>query len=226
MNRQQAAPDRPPLASDGLTDAAVRIREWYTANGRSFPWREESASNYERVVSEVLLQRTTAAAAARVATDLFALYADWEALADASEESLKSILTRIGLQERRSKALRALAIARVELGHFPDDRAALERLPAVGQYVASAILLFEHGRPEPLLDSNLARFIERFHMRRVRADIRFDPMLQASARSLVREEPIMTNWAMLDFGALVCKPRAPTCSACPLSDRCRRIGVS
>jgi A/G-specific adenine glycosylase len=104
---------------------------------------------------------------------------------------------------------------------FPIDRRQIETLPAVGQYVASAVLLFAHGRPEPLLDANMARVLERVFQPRRLADIRYDPWLQALARILVRsEQSAQVNWAVLDVAALHYRSSKPACADCPLQRRC------
>lgn len=110
-------------------------------------------------------------------------------------------------------------------GRFPRQRNILEGIPAVGQYVANAILLFSHGRAEPLIDTNMARVIERYFGPRNLADIRFDPYLQDVARRLVSDsDPAKVNWAVLDFAALVCLPRVPRCDVCPVKMGCKAVG--
>lgn len=149
-------------------------------------------------------------------------YPSWDLLAEASRDDLEQFLRPLGLWQRRAVSLTRLAKAVVALGgNFPASRAELEQLPAVGQYVASAILMFIHGQAEPLLDTNMARVLERYFGPRDLVDIRFDPYLQSLAKQFVshgtgRE----VNWAVLDLGARVCKPREPVCEQCPLARGC------
>ena len=89
-------------------------------------------------------------------------FRSWSDVSAASIEDLGEVLRPIGLWRRRAGGLKALASEMVRRrGSFPIDRRQIEALPAVGQYVASAVLLFAHGRPEPLLDANMARVLER-----------------------------------------------------------------
>jgi A/G-specific adenine glycosylase len=67
---------------------------------------------------------------------------------------------------------------------------------------------------------NMARVIERFVRPRSLADIRYDPWLQEAAHWLVRRDSKEVNWAVLDFAALICRPRNPVCEACPVRGRC------
>ena len=106
-------------------------------------------------------------------------------------------------------------------GRFPRDREAIEALPGIGQYIANAVLLFCHGQPQPLLDVNMARVLERVFGPRKLADIRYDPYLQELARNVVRcKTSAKLNWAILDIAATVCLLRNPCCSECPLTSVC------
>ncbi|MHA6332669.1 endonuclease III domain-containing protein [Qipengyuania sp. CAU 1752] len=170
---------------------------------------------------EVLLQRTTATAVSRFYEGFFARFPRWDSLAAATETDLQVFLQPLGLWRRRAASLVGLARYAVSRGgKLPADPAEHVEIPAVGQYVSNAVLMFQEGKATPLLDVNMARVIERFVRTRRLADIRYDPWLQSAAHWLVRREPAATNWAVLDFAALVCKARAPRCSECPVSSRC------
>lgn len=202
-----------------------RLLAWYGAAGRAFYWRTPSASEYERIVVEVLLQRTQAGRVEQFLPRFLAAFPTWEALANADPASLEDLLRPLGLWRRRAASLAALATARTAAGSFPGDRSELERFPAVGQYVANAIELFVFHRRRPLVDSNLARVVERYFGPRSQADIRRDPWIQGIAHQLVDDaRAIDINWALLDLGATVCKPRAPTCPNCPIGSTCRYPG--
>lgn len=198
------------------------VLQWAEGHGRSFPWRDDCASKYQRVCSEVLLQRTRAETVADFYPYFFAQYPDWKSIAHETIERLEQVLRPIGLWQRRAKALHGLASYVVRVGgRFPITSRAYSEVPAVGQYVANAILLFHHGRRKPLLDVNMARLIERYVRPRRLADIRFDPWLQSASHWLVRRDnPVAVNWAVLDFGATVCTARFPKCGACPLVTTC------
>lgn len=135
-----------------------------------------------RIVSEVLLQRTKAETVSRYLPAFVARFPSWARLAAASESELEPLLKPLGLWRRRAVSLAGLArYAASVRGRFPSKRDDLEAVPAVGQYVANAILLFRHGLPAPLLDSGMARVLARAFRPATKADLRYDPVIQEAA---------------------------------------------
>jgi A/G-specific adenine glycosylase len=196
---------------------------WFTSHSRDFPWRARKLTPYEVVVAELLLQRTSAKAAASIFDGFVRRFPRWAILADADLRTLEATLRSVGLWKRRSRSLRALARAvMIRGGQLPRTRDELEALPGIGQYVASAVLTQSYGEREPLLDTNMARVVERFFGPRKMADIRYDPYLQSLTRQiLAKGDAARLNWAMLDLAALLCVQRDPYCVACPLREGCR-----
>jgi len=205
-----------------ITNLSRFLREWFKDNRRDFPWREPGTGTYERICVEVLLQRTRAQTVANIYAEFFGRFPDWEEIAQTDELELGEFLKPLGLWRRRASGLKKLACYAAERhGVFPDTETKLADVPAVGQYVANAILLFQHGQRKPLLDVNMARLLERFVRLRRLADIRHDPWLQAASAWLVREgDPVNTNWAALDFAARLCRSAEPICRQCPIQYRC------
>lgn len=213
------------LARDQWRTRAFRraLLGWFRREGRSFPWRNPSASRYALIVSEILLQRTRAETVAEFFPRFLKRFPGWNHLALATEDELRRFLEPIGLWRRRAASLRALAQEmQSRRGRFPATREEVESLPGVGQYVASAAMVFCHGRREPLLDVNMARVLERCFAPRQLVDIRYDPWLQAIARAVVNHRQARDiNWAVLDLAATTCVPRNPHCEECPLRTCCR-----
>ncbi|OAI56453.1 hypothetical protein AYO47_02110 [Planctomyces sp. SCGC AG-212-M04] len=199
-----------------------RLLRWFDGSAREFPWRACDATPYIQVLTEILVQQTRAENVAAALPRIVRRYDSWQALAKARISDLERVLRPLGLWRRRARAIKNLARAlSVRNWIWPIDRQDLESLPAVGQYVASAVRIFVYEQREPLLDTNMARILERYFGPRLLADIRYDPWLQSLARRLVaKDDPRRVNWATLDFGALVCTARNPLCSECPLRTTC------
>jgi A/G-specific adenine glycosylase len=195
---------------------------WFASNRRHFPWRKRNANLYQRVVSEILLQRTRAEVAASFLPQFTKRYPSWKKLALANEACLAEFLRPLGLFRRRAASLINLARVMAERnGRFPREKSEVMALPAVGQYVCNAVMLFSGRQAEPLLDVNMARVIERCFGPRKLVDIRYDPELQDISRLVIfGPRAIDLNWAILDLGALLCRKSRPHCSDCPLSRLC------
>lgn len=200
------------------------LLHWYRGHGRDLPWRRDAAKEYEKICVEVLLQRTRAEVVAAIFCSFFQRYPTWNALAGSELLELEEVLRPLGLWRRRAQSLKSLATyAAGHDGVFPSVESELRSVPAVGQYVANAVLMFQHGQARPLVDVNMARVLERFVRPRRLADIRYDPWLQAASHWLVRTgDPREVNWAVLDFAALVCRARQPNCLECPVKARCKQ----
>jgi A/G-specific adenine glycosylase len=197
------------------------LKDWKNW-GRDFPWRRKRGTRYHRVVSEILLQRTQAGVVARFWPRFIRQFPNWKAIARTPLGEVHQALAPIGLAKQRAPRLLALArtLSRTN-GRFPSERSRIEALPAVGQYVANAVVMFCHGQRSALVDVNMARVLERFFGKRKLADIRYDPYLQSLAAQVVDHPRAQeVNWAILDHAALVCTAREPRCGRCCLAAQC------
>jgi len=198
------------------------LPRWYDHHGRKFPWRKTTTTKYQYVIAEVLLQRTRAETIAFFFPNFIRDYPSWKRLSHATPEQLQCYLQPIGLWRRRASSIHLLATEMAQRnGKFPLERKEIESLPGVGQYIANSILLFCHGEPQPLLDTNMARVLERVFGPRKKADIRYDSNLQKLALDIVTcEMPKKMNWAILDLAAIICIIKKPHCDICPLNAIC------
>lgn len=205
-----------------ITYFQKQLLSWFRKNGRDFPWRKKSLTSYQKVISETLLQRTKAETVARFYPVFIKKHPSWKNLAKTRVSQLEKVLKSIGLYKQRADLLSKLSKEMVRRnGRFPKDREELEKIPFVGQYIANAVFLFIHNEPQPLLDVNMARLLERFFGPRELADIRDDPYLQnLSLKVVTHNKSKSINWAILDFAAAVCKSRRPKCENCPLKKNC------
>jgi A/G-specific adenine glycosylase len=199
-----------------------RILKWAGEHGRHFTWRNKGITNYDKVIAEVLLQRTKAETVEKFYKQFIIDYPNWKALADANVKDIETYLIPVGLYRQRAKRLHNLAVEMVKRnGRLPRNREELESIPFMGQYIANAVELVVFNQPSPLVDVNMARVLERFFGPRKMADIRYDPYLQElSLRVVSIEKSKEINWAILDFAALVCKANKPLCKACLIRAEC------
>ena len=199
------------------------ILNWFENNGRIFPWRKKSLTSYQKVIAEVLLQRTKAETIAKFYNSFLRTYPSWKSLNKTRIKTLEKVLTPIGLYKQRSQLLKKLAKEMIKLNSkLPKSREEIEKLPFAGQYITNAILQYVYHTPAPLLDVNMARVLERFFGPRELTDIRYDPYLQDLAWNVVdNKEAKKINWGILDFAAKVCMVKNPNCLKCNLRRKCK-----
>ena len=211
------------MKKDKVKYFQAEILKWYKAHGRHFPWRNKSMSTYQKIIAEVLLQRTKAETVAKFFKQFVKDYPNWQSLASADLKEIEKYLRPVGLYRQRSVRLQNLAKEMVKRkGRLPKNREELESIPFMGQYIANAVELVVFNQPSPLVDVNMARVLERFFGPRKMADIRYDPYLQELAYRIVNHKRAKEiNWAILDYAALLCKAQKPNCANCLLSDNCK-----
>ncbi len=197
------------------------LMAWWRRNGRQFPWRETS-DPYRILVSEVLLHRTRAEQARMLFVEFIKQYPTPETLAESDPIKLQRILHPVGLFWR-TRLLRKMAevlLTEYE-GEIPKDIRRLKSLPGISDYIAAAVACFAFGKPEPILDTNTVRIIGRVHGFRIMDSSRRNNQFRAAYRSMMDTNHAREfNYAMIDLGALVCTPKNPKCSVCPLVNGC------
>lgn len=224
--------------SDGITraerltigksrDALLR---WGRSHGRDFWWRHQK-DPYVTTVVEILLKQTRATTVVEEIRGFVGRYPTADHLSCARLTRLERDLRPFGFQRQRARHLKALGRALTVDGQsITSDREALLALPGVGPYAASAIRVFAFGRGEPVIDVNVVRIVQRlFGVRVERGEGRRNKRIKELAAALLHgRQPRKLNWALLDFGALICRARNPKCDECPLAGLCaaRQTGLA
>lgn len=220
-----------PTGLEAKRNAIVeRTLRWWDRNRRELPWRAGPGKRpdpYRVWLSEVLLQQTTAQAAAPYFQAFVEKWPTVQDLASASTEAVIGAFAGLGYYAR-ARNLHACAkeVAR-RGGLFPDHEAELRALPGVGDYTASAIAAIAFGRQAAPVDGNIARILAR-----LLALDRPVALAKAEIRAAARELAPAGRagdfaQALMDIGATICRPRSPGCAACPLGEDCaaRRSGA-
>jgi A/G-specific adenine glycosylase len=194
--------------------AAVRkkLARWYEANRRDLPWRR-TTDPYAIWVSEIMLQQTRVAAAVPYYQRFLDRFPDVESLASAREADVLACWSGLGYYSR-ARNLQAAAKQIVEAGAFPRDYDSLRALPGVGGYTAAAIASIAFGLPYAVVDGNVKRVVARLSGS-ARADAQ-----GIAGQLLDPDDPSRSNQAIMELGAMVCTPRNPGCTRCPLAAQC------
>ena len=198
-----------------------QLLTWAKQNLRNYPWRRTS-NPYDILVAEFLLQRTDADTVAPIYNTFLTHYPTLDKLATAKVEDIEKLLQPLGLLFR-GKRLFATAriITEKYKGKIPQKETDLLKLPGIGKYTARAICSQAFGQPAAVLDTNVARILERFFgIEGGRVKSRCKILWRVAETIAPDAEVGYWNLALLDFGAITCTARNPKCSRCPLSQRC------
>jgi A/G-specific adenine glycosylase len=203
---------------------ALAIETWFRANARDLPWRT-ARSAYAGLVSESMLQQTQVARVIERFMQFMTRFPTVHDLAAANEQDVLAIWQGLGYY-RRARHLHQAARIIVDDhgGVMPADIDALRALPGVGRYTAGAIASIIFHQREPIVDGNVYRVLARLDAHDLPAS---DPEAQRwgwkRATELVQlaRDPGVFNEGMMELGATICTPRAPSCDHCPVRDGCR-----
>ena len=188
---------------------------------RTFPWRS-SYDPYNIMIAEFMLQRTKANQIESVYKKFIKQYPDVHSLAKAREYSVRKYTDNLGLHWRASHFKEAARFIVDHFnGQFPEQRELLRKIPGIGDYVAGAILTVCFNKPEYVIDSNIARFINRFYGLQLTGEIRRKKIIIEKAQEIFDNSNTRNLlFALLDFTALICKPQKPECFNCILNKHC------
>ncbi len=203
---------------------------WYLRHHRRLPWRRppgRRADPYTVVLSEAMLQQTQVATVIEYYRRFIRQFPDFQSLAAATPQQVLNLWQGLGYY-RRAQNLHRLACVVVEEhnGKLPRDPDALRQLPGVGRYTAGAVASIAFGQRAAVVDGNVARVLARWYVIDEpidRAEVQRRLWDLAEALLPVRSRtytPGDFNQALMELGAMVCKPRAPRCAACPVRWYC------
>jgi len=208
------------------------VIEWYRKFGdRDLPWRQ-STDPWAVLVAAVLLRKTTVSQVLKIYKAFLERFPTPFHLLDASISEIESVIKPLGIEHERAALLKKLAqeaVSKFE-GKIPCDRSLLKSLPSVGDYAASEVLLVACRKPEPLLDRNMIRVLERaLGVKSEKSRAHTDKKLWSFAKSLVPSDPELAkefNFGILDLARKICTLKKPKCDQCPLNNICMYASIN
>jgi len=200
-----------------------RILTWYAQHKRALPWRE-TKNPYVIWLSEIILQQTRVEQGMPYFFKFLENYPNVTKFAEAEEPEILRLWQGLGYYSRARNMHKASkqVLARHK-GEFPTDYQSLLALPGVGEYTAAAISSFSSNQGYAVLDGNVFRVLSRYFG----ID---EPINSSSGKKLFsklaqemldQDHPGEYNQAIMDFGALQCKPKSPNCEECVLRLDCK-----
>ena len=203
-----------------------RIIDWYEENGdKNLPWRNTD-NPWHILVATVLLRKTTVNQVLKIYDKFLEKYPSPEALKSADLGELEELIKPLGIEKERAKLLYRIAylVNKEFNGEIPCSKEKLKILPGVGDYAIAEILLLSCGIPQPLLDRNMIRMLERvLGIKSSKKRPHTDKELWDTARKIVPSDPdqaVKFNFGVLDLARKICTAKKPKCSECPLKDIC------
>ena len=195
---------------------------WYLQTKRDLPWRK-TRDPYLVWLSEIILQQTRVSQGMSYYLTFSSVFPTVEDLANAEESKVLKMWQGLGYYSRaRNLHFTAKYVSNELSGVFPTSYKELIKLKGIGDYTASAISSICFDEPAAVVDGNVYRVLSRFF--KIETPINSTKGIKEFkdlAQSLLdTTKPGVYNQAIMDFGALQCKPKSPNCYECPMSSNC------
>lgn len=220
--RSSAQPPVPPPPGPCREELSGPLLDWFAANSRDLPWRGDY-DPYRVWLSETMLQQTQMDRAVAFYNRFVSAFPDVFALAGASEDAVLKLWEGLGYYGRARNLLKAARIVAHDLqGELPRSPEALAKLPGIGAYTAGAVASVAFNADTPAVDANVERVLARVYaLTTPPATPEGKRLLRSLAAGLIPPGRARDfNQALMELGALVCRPRNPDCRACPLAASC------
>lgn len=214
----------PVVDADAAREFRRRLHAWFRKHSRALPWRE-TRDPYRILVSELMLQQTQVSRVIDFYHRFLDRFPDVYSLAAARPARVREAWEGLGYYAR-ARNLHALArqVTTAADGVIPNEPAALRELPGIGAYTAGAVASFAYEKRAALVDTNVARVLQRVFVPDVH------PKTSAGSKTLWAVAELLLpksgaqswthNQALMELGALVCGARSPKCGECPVSRVC------
>ena len=202
-----------------------KILKWYDLNKRSLPWRKEVSlqkRQYYTLVSEFMLQQTQVTTVIPYFERFIKDIPNFRTLAKVQNKKLIKLWEGLGYYSRaRNLKKTAQVIIKTFEGKLPNNFEDLISLPGIGNYTASAILAIAFNKPYIPLDGNIERVLKRYLYLKKDKEIQKDKLAQ---KKIIFGTTLRSRdyaQALMELGALICKPNNPICNQCPIRKNCK-----
>ena len=201
------------------------ILAWYDNKQRVLPWRVSKKSTkklYYRLLSEFMLQQTQVKTVIPYFNRFTKKFKTIESLSKSNEKQILKLWEGLGYY-RRARNLLATSKLLVNRHNskLPDTIEEVKKLPGVGEYTANALLGLIYNQPTIAIDGNVKRVFARLFNKK-KEKINFEKVILLNKKKLFntnRNADFVE--ALMEFGALICKPKDPKCGVCCLNKSCK-----
>ena len=207
-----------------------KILAWYDNSKRNLPWRVSKKSSkklYYRLLSEFMLQQTQVKTVIPHFKKFTNKYKTLEALSKINESQILKLWEGLGYYRRAKNLLASVKLLVKDYNSkLPNTLKDIKKLPGVGDYTGNALLGFIHNYPTIAIDGNVKRVFVRY-LNKKESKINFEKLIQINKKNLFttnRNSDFVE--ALMEFGALICRPKDPKCSQCCLNKSCKYLRSS
>lgn len=195
---------------------------WYRKHKRDLPWRNIS-NPYHIWLSEIILQQTRVEQGLPYYLKFLAHFPTINSFANASEDQILHLWQGLGYYSRGRNMLKTAKHIQQNLnGVFPHQYQELIKLTGIGEYTAAAISSFSSNEAKAVVDGNVYRLLSRYFgiETPINSTIGKKQFQEVADQLLDIHNAGEHNQAMIEFGALQCKPKSPNCEQCPFLTSC------
>ena len=202
-----------------------KILNWYDLNKRTLPWRKNvslSKKHYYTLVSEFMLQQTQVVTVIPYFNRFINKIPNLKKLSKIPDRELIKLWEGLGYYSRvRNLKKTAKIIISKYHGEIPNNYEDLISLPGIGNYTANAILAIAFNKSYIPLDGNIERVLKRYLYLRKDKEIQKDNLIEKKSIFGISSRASDYAQALMELGAMICKPKNPECSGCPISKNCK-----
>lgn len=199
------------------------LLNWYDQFKRDLPFRKNKVP-YRIWLSEIMAQQTTISAVLGYFERFVTRFPDVESVATADEEELLTYWQGLGYYSRvRNFQKACIQVMQEHAGKVPTTYAELIKLKGVGDYTAAAISSICFDEPKAVVDGNVKRVLARLHWYEEEiSSTKAKTFFNEQANTLLSHaHPGDYNQALMELGALICRPKSPQCLICPVRKHCK-----
>ena len=202
-----------------------KILNWYDLNKRTLPWRKnvsQSKKHYYTLVSEFMLQQTQVVTVIPYFNRFINKIPNLKKLSKMPDRELIKLWEGLGYYSRvRNLKKTAKIIISKYHGEIPNNYEDLISLPGIGNYTANAILAIAFNKSYIPLDGNIERVLKRYLYLKKDKEIQKDNLIEKKSIFGISSRASDYAQALMELGAMICKPKNPECSKCPISKNCK-----
>ena len=202
-----------------------KILYWYDNNKRSLPWRKKCSvrqKEYFIIVSEFMLQQTQVKTVVPYFNNFILKIPNLKSLSNVSDSKIMKCWEGLGYYSRaRNLKKTAQKIIKEFNGKLPKKIDELKSLPGIGNYTSAAIMAIAFNKQFIPLDGNVERILKRiFYLKNEKETSKENLQKKKSFFGKTNRSSDYAQ-AIMEIGALICRPSLPICTSCPLTTYCK-----